>query len=180
MARKPTTSPATRGDATRTSGAKASHPKPSRRKTTREKQESGAKATSDKSTRTRSTTSPWEWVSAGIGAAIFIALVGYLVYAGLTRPEHPNPDIVATAGGVIRLESGTFLLPLTVTNLGADTGANVTVRGTLRDGSGALVEESSTTFNDAAQHSTTEGGLYFTTDPESGVLSLRVEGYADP
>ena len=125
-------------------------------------------------------TSTWEWVAAACGGTIFVALVGFLILAGLTRPERPRPDIVAHAERAVRLDSGTFLVPLSVENLGRLTGANVTVRGTLRDDGGNLIEESTTHFDFVAQQSTETGGLLFTADPGRGTLTVRAEGYADP
>jgi len=125
-------------------------------------------------------TSPWEWVAAAAGGLILLALVGFLVHAGIARPAHPEPDIVAVPGPAVRLESGAYLVPLRVENRGRMTGANVTVRGSLRDEAGALIEESTATFDFVAQHSGETGGLYFTADPGSGTLTVRTEGYADP
>ncbi|MBN9022326.1 MAG: hypothetical protein J0H08_09595 [Rhizobiales bacterium] len=166
MPRKPTTRP------TETAGK----PKPARsRKPRARTAESKAGSSAPKDL-----TSPWEWVAAALGAAILAGLVGFLVYAGVTRTEAPMPDIVATPAPPVRLGSGTYLMPLRVENLGHATGANVTVRGSLADAAGTVLEESATTFDFVAQHSVETGGLLFTADPRSGTLSVRVEGYADP
>jgi uncharacterized protein (TIGR02588 family) len=125
-------------------------------------------------------TSPWEWAAAGIGAAILATIVGYLVYEAIARPPGGQPDIVVSGEPAIPLPSGTFLVPIVVENRGHATGAGVTVSGALLDASGAVTEESAVTFDFVATHSAETGGLYFTADPGSRRLVLRVEGYADP
>ncbi len=125
-------------------------------------------------------TSAWEWVAAAIGGAILATILGFLVYEGLTSPSRSQPGIAVAGGPPVRLATGTFLVPIRVVNHGKVTGANVTVRGELRNEDGAVIEESSATFDFIAQHSEETGGLYFTADPAALRLALRVEGYTDP
>ena len=141
---------------------------------------SPAPGTEDKDQGEDSGTSAWEWVAAAIGGAILATILGFLVYEGLTSPDGSPPGIVVAGEAPVRLATGAFLVPIRVVNHGKVTGANVTVRGELRSVDGAVVEESTTTFDFIAQHSEETGGLYFTADPATLRLALRVEGYTDP
>lgn len=125
-------------------------------------------------------TSTWEWAAAAVGAAILVAIVGYLIYEAWARPPQPRPEIVASAEAPVSLADGAFLVPITVENRGHATGAGVNVSGTLLGADGAVVETSAATFSFVAQHSTETGGLYFAADPRTFRLVLRVEGYTDP
>ncbi len=125
-------------------------------------------------------TSPWEWAAAAVGAAILVAIVGFLTYESIARPPQPRPEIVANAAAPVPLAHGAFLVPIAVENLGHATGAGVSVSGTLIGPDGAVVEASTVTFSFVAQHSTETGGLYFAADPRTLRLVLRVEGYTDP
>jgi len=125
-------------------------------------------------------TSPWEWTAAAFGAAILVAIVGYLVYESIARPPQPRPEIVASAEAAVPLRNGAFLVPIAVENRGHATGAGVNVSGTLVGPDGAVVETSAVSFSFVAQHSTETGGLYFAADPRTLRLDLRVEGYTDP
>lgn len=76
----------------------------------------------------------------------------------------------------IRNEVGHYYLPITVTNEGGATGAQVTVEGRLR-GSGNE-QASATTFDFIPAHSSVEGVLIFDTEPTSA--ELRVVSYQQP
>jgi uncharacterized protein (TIGR02588 family) len=125
-------------------------------------------------------TSPWEWAAAAVGAAILVSIVGYLIYESIARPPEARPEIVASARAPVQLASGAFLVPIEVENRGHVTGAGVNVSGALVGPDGAVVEASAVTFDFIAQHSKETGGLYFTADPRTHRVELRVEGYTDP
>lgn len=125
-------------------------------------------------------TSPWEWAIAAVGGVILAAIVGFLVYEAIARPPQTKPEITATGGAAVKLASGVFLVPITVKNTGHETGAGVTVSGSLIGDGGAVIEESAVTFAFVPQHSRETGGLYFSADPGRYRLAMRVEGYTDP
>jgi uncharacterized protein (TIGR02588 family) len=141
---------------------------------------SAAVQTGESQHRTRGGTSPWEWAAATLGAAILCAIVVYLIYEGVSRPIESRPLIVVTGGEVVAFPDQGYLVPIRVENRGHTTGAGVGVSGVLLDAEGGTVEESTVTFDFVAQHSRESGGLYFTSDPRSFRLVLRVEGYTDP
>jgi uncharacterized protein (TIGR02588 family) len=128
----------------------------------------------------RGGTSPWEWAAAAVGAAILVAIVGYLIYESIVRPPEARPEIVVTGEAPVPLGDGAFLVPIEVRNRGHVTGAGVNVSGALVGPDGTVIEESAVTFGFVAQHSTETGGLYFAADPRSLRLVLRVEGFTDP
>jgi uncharacterized protein (TIGR02588 family) len=125
-------------------------------------------------------TSAWEWGVAAVGGLILAGIIGFLVYEAIARPPQTKPEITATGGEVVKLASGTFLVPITVKNTGHETGAGVTVTGALIGNDGAAIEVSAVTFAFVPQHSRETGGLYFSTDPARYRLEMRVEGYTDP
>lgn len=139
-----------------------------------------AAAQAEDATDTESGTSGWEWALAGVGAVILAGIVGFLAYEGLSSPNGAKPAIVVTGEAPVLLTTGTFLVPIRVLNEGKVTGANVTVRGELLSADGTVVEASAATFDFVAQHSEESGGLYFTADPATLRLALRVEGFTDP
>ena len=125
-------------------------------------------------------TSAWEWAAASVGAVILTAIVGFLIYEGVSRPPEARPLILVTSDPVVALTEGVYLVPIHVENRGHVTGAGVAVSGVLMGPDGGVVEESAVTFDFVAQHSSVAGGLYFTTDPRENRVVLRVEGYTDP
>jgi len=125
-------------------------------------------------------TSPWEWAVAAAGGMILSAIVGFLVYEAVARPPQTKPEITATGGEAVKLASGIFLVPISVKNAGHETGAGVTVTGSLVGDGDAVIEESAVTFAFVPQHSRETGGLYFSADPSRYRLAIRVEGYTDP
>ncbi|WP_300573406.1 TIGR02588 family protein [Phenylobacterium sp.] len=123
------------------------------------------------------TTSPLEWLVAGVGALLVVFTVGYMVQFALTRPEGP-PAVVLEVTGVSRASTG-YLVSFTATNTGLSTGAGIVVTGELSSG-GARIEASEMTLDYLPQDSERQGGLFFTQDPAAHELVLRAQGYAEP
>jgi uncharacterized protein (TIGR02588 family) len=123
------------------------------------------------------TTSPLEWLVAGIGALLVIFAVGYMVHFALTRPDGP-PAVVLEVTGVSPAGAG-YLVRFKASNTGRSTAAGVVVTGELSSG-GERVEESEMTLDYLPQESERQGGLFFTEDPDAHELVLRAQGYAEP
>jgi uncharacterized protein (TIGR02588 family) len=123
------------------------------------------------------TTSPLEWLVAGIGALLVIFAVGYMVHFALTRPEGP-PAVELEVTGVARTGAG-YLVSFKATNTGHSTGAGIVVTGALSS-EGETVEESEMTLDYLPQDSERQGGLFFTEDPAGHELVLRAQGYGEP
>ncbi|HWK88455.1 MAG TPA: TIGR02588 family protein [Longimicrobium sp.] len=121
--------------------------------------------------------SRWEWVAAAVSTAMVVAVVGYLLYQAVGKPNTP-PLLHVRADSVLRAGDG-WLVQFRVDNRGRTTAAGVGVEGTLRQGGGE-VEKSETTIDYVPSRSHRTGGLYFTRDPGRHTLELRPTGYDDP
>jgi uncharacterized protein (TIGR02588 family) len=118
-----------------------------------------------------------EWVAAGLGLLLTLAVLGYFLREGLTGNCDP-PDLSVAAEPVQAL-GGAFVLPLTVHNESRATAANVEVRGVLERG-GQVIEDRRVTFGYVPGHGGAEGGLVFTHDPRAYEVRLSADGYEDP
>lgn len=117
-----------------------------------------------------------EWIAAGVGAALIlavVALLGWEVAAGDDRP----PTFGMQSRGATPVEGG-FILEIEVENLGDRPAAQVEVEGELSSADGK--ETAGVTFDYVPGHSTRTGGLFFKSDPKAGSLELTAKGFADP
>lgn len=121
--------------------------------------------------------SPWEWVVAAIGAMLVLGAIGYLVYFAETTPMS-LPVIVLEQEPTARSGAG-YVVVVTVTNEGGTTAAAVEIEGMLSRG-GVELETAATTLDYVPRFSTRQAGLFFSSDPRDGVLTLRALGYAEP
>jgi uncharacterized protein (TIGR02588 family) len=115
-----------------------------------------------------------EWVSLAISIFLLAAVVAIVVYLWLSSSNDPARFQVER--GAVRNEAGQFYLPITITNEGDETGAQVTVEGRLIAGS--REEISTTMFDFIPGRSRAEGVLIFSSDPAAA--SLRVVSYQQP
>jgi uncharacterized protein (TIGR02588 family) len=88
-------------------------------------------------------------------------------------------DVVIQQQAIVPVQGG-YLVPIQMTNLGANSAEGLEVEGTLMDPAGNTVETSETSIDYLPPHSTTEGGLFFTEDPRQYNLQLRPKGYEVP
>lgn len=122
-------------------------------------------------------TSRIEWIAAGLGGAILVSTIGYMVYYGLTTEN--GPPVVAIEQGPVERAGAGYLVRFTARNDGQSTAAELHLSGTLRNGD-AVVERSGAVIDFLPEGSTREGGLFFTHDPSGLALELRAEGYVAP
>jgi uncharacterized protein (TIGR02588 family) len=122
-------------------------------------------------------TSLLEWVVASAGALILIAMIAYLVFYGLTKPDGP-PMIRFEAGPVDATGTG-YVVQFTVRNEGHSTASALEISGRLMQGD-SIAEESRATIDHVPEQSLRRGGLFFSRDPAPYQLVLRAEGYASP
>jgi uncharacterized protein (TIGR02588 family) len=122
--------------------------------------------------------SPWEWVIAGAGALAILSLIGFFIYQGIASEKTPV-DVVIQPQPVIPVQGG-YLVPLQLTNRGANTAEGLEIEGELTDQAGTPVETSETSIDYLPPYSTTEGGLFFTEDPRQYNLQIRPKGYEVP
>lgn len=115
-----------------------------------------------------------ELVSMIISIALLAGVVGVVIVLWLSPSSEPARFRIDRMP--IRNELGHYYLPITVTNEGDATGAQVTVEGRLA-GPGNE-QASATTFDFIPAHSSVEGVLIFDTEPTSA--ELRVVSYQQP
>lgn len=118
-----------------------------------------------------------EWIAAGLGLTLTLAVLGYSLWEGVTGAKGP-PVLTVTSGRVVATESG-YVTPIRVRNTGGETAASVEVRGELAL-AGQPPEERRATFAYVPAGGEIAGGLVFTHDPREERLALSVEGYETP
>ena len=124
----------------------------------------------------RAGTPAGEWAVAAVGAAVLLAMVGYLAWMGLVGEEGP-PALSVRVERVQPAGEG-WLVLFVAANDGPSAAATVRVRGRL--GEDSAVEESVAVLDYVPQRSERRGGLMFSRDPGAEPLELRVEGYERP
>ena len=114
-----------------------------------------------------------EWVSAALGLAIAVALLGIIGREALTSENNELPRLAVS---IERIETapGGYGAEVIVTNQAGRTAARVELAGT------AGGEVSRATIDYVPGRSQAEGGLLFRTDPRRTGLSIRVTGYQLP
>lgn len=123
-------------------------------------------------------TSPWHWAAVALGTLIVLATMGFLVWDGVQRREHPLPFITLAVDTVVAVPGG-FAVHVRAHNAGGRTAADVRLRGELTVGE-APPEGAETGIDYLPPGSDRRGGLVFSRDPGLGRLELRVVGYSLP
>jgi uncharacterized protein (TIGR02588 family) len=118
-----------------------------------------------------------EWLIGGIGVALLVSCVAFLVYQGLTDAERPGPitsivtDVIAAGDRhVVRFE---------IRNGGSQTLSNLHLSAHLLE-DGREIESARMVIDYLPGHSSREGGFYFRRDPRSFTVEIRPEGYQRP
>ncbi len=126
----------------------------------------------------RDRTAPLEWLAAGLGLILTVAMLGIVGWQASLEPDVRLPEIM------VEVRDGTARGPIHVVSIIARnrspaTAANVVIEGALlKDGS--VVERAQTTFDYVPGNSSRSGGLFFIADPSTHDLRLRALGYVDP
>ena len=115
-----------------------------------------------------------EWVSLAIASLLVLAVLGIIVVMWVSSSGE-EARFVITAGEV-RQANSLYYLPVTVSNMGDQTAADVLLEGTV--GSGEMAEISETTFTFVPGHSEQQATLVFTQEPAD--VQLRVASYQQP
>lgn len=118
-----------------------------------------------------------EWVAAGLGLVLTLAVLGYTILEGLQGEQAP-PDLSVAAGAPTPTGHG-FVVPITVSNASSATASAVEVSGRLET-PGRPPEERRASFAYVPGEGQASGGLVFEGDPRAGRLTLRAEGYEEP
>jgi uncharacterized protein (TIGR02588 family) len=122
-------------------------------------------------------TSLVEWLAAGVGAALFAAMIGYMIVVGLKETEGV-PSVRISAETPVR-QGDTFLVSFDARNEGNQTASGLVVRATLSQGE-TEIETSEVTIDYLPTGSTRSGGFFFRHDPQAYSLKLAPAGYVDP
>lgn len=114
-----------------------------------------------------------EWVAAGIGLLIALAILGSIAWQAVTSRDDPVPLLTATVDEVIPAGTG-HVVTVRVVNASGRTAASVHVEGEI-DG-----QTSSATIDYVPGHGEASAGLIVAADPRTTPLTVRVTGYEHP
>lgn len=118
-----------------------------------------------------------EWIIGGVSAVFVLAVVGFVLFSGLTSTS--SGAVLQVVPAEIEATGGSFRVTFRVVNSGYETAAAVEVEGVMEQ-EGARIETSRATIDYVPAHSRREGALLFGRDPREHRLELRAKGYADP
>jgi uncharacterized protein (TIGR02588 family) len=121
--------------------------------------------------------SRWEWVTASLGLIIVVAIVGYLVYFGVT--EHGRTPMIEIQVVDTQVTPAGHVVHFRIVNRGGATAAALRIKGELREGDRVL-EDSDTELDYVPPHSTRTASLIFKTDPTARTLEIRPSSFTDP
>ena len=119
----------------------------------------------------------WEWVVAGVGLVLVLAVLGYLVLDAVRAPDTPPAPELQVLG--VEAQGGRFLVRFRAHNRGSRTAEQLKVVGTLAQG-GRTLEEADTQLDFLPGGSSREGGLFFQADPRTLQLDLQARSYLRP
>jgi uncharacterized protein (TIGR02588 family) len=122
--------------------------------------------------------SMWEWVAAAIGAALVIAVIGFLTYRAIVARADPYPRLSVSVDSIIGYGDG-YIVEFRAENAGGAPVADLLVQGRISSDTG-VVEESEVTIDFVPPESSQRGGLLFTKDPRAYRLEVRPAGYDRP
>jgi uncharacterized protein (TIGR02588 family) len=120
-----------------------------------------------------------EWAVFGLGLALVLAAAGLVTYDAVTTGE--GPPVLRLELGAPRPVQGvdrTFLVPVTVRNLGSQSAEGVEIEVDLDTPAGH--ETAGYTIAFVPRRSLRRGWVAFREDPRTGRLSGRVLGYEQP
>lgn len=121
-------------------------------------------------------TSALEWIAAGVGLALLLAVLGVIGREALAGESSQPASIAVVPTKFVALDHG-YLVEFEAINRSSATAAAVTIEGKVE--SGADPETATATLDYVAGHARSKGGLFFTQDPR-GRLQLRALGYQEP
>ncbi len=117
-----------------------------------------------------------EWSVFGISALLVLGMLGYLVYNGATSTS--SPPLLSVSVGQGEQHGAQYLVPITVSNAGSQTAEAVQVTLTLTGTQPS--EVSSVQLNYVPRGSQRQAWVTFHSDPHSGSIEARIEGFAQP
>lgn len=118
-----------------------------------------------------------EWILGGLGAALVLFALGFLIYVGESKTDRTG-GVEVTVDQISRVEGG-YLVQFSARNAGTRTLADVRVRARLMEGETQL-ENAEVVLDYLPGRSTARGGFYLQSDPAQYALRLRAESYREP
>lgn len=122
--------------------------------------------------------SPLEWIAAGIGALVLLAMLGLIGVQAL-RPAEKEPPRLEVRPGALVSARGQHVVTVEVVNDSPQAAGSVEIEGVLKRGEEEL-ETSSASLAFVPGHSKRSAGLIFTKDPRTLTLEVRATGYEEP
>ena len=119
-----------------------------------------------------------EWIAAGVGLIVTLALFGVIGKEALEGPDRRPPDLVTPVERTTPVTES-WVVEVVVANRSPATAAQVVVEGNLLQ-NGEVTATGKATFDYVPGHSEVHGGLILSEDPSAGELRLRALGYAKP
>lgn len=118
-----------------------------------------------------------EWITAGVGLALALGAIGFLVWEGLFVADK-TPLLSARAGAVAQTAHG-YVVDIEVRNDSHVTASAVQVEGVLPESAGAPEETATLTIDYVPGKGRRDGSMIFRRDPRGG-LTVQVRGQVDP
>ena len=119
-----------------------------------------------------------EWIAAGIGLVLTLAMLGFIGWQAWKSTGEERPAIKVDVLRIVPSADG-WLVEVAAQNLSAATAAAVQIEGELLDGE-RVIATSQVTLDYVPGNSERRGGLFFREDPEAHGLKVRALGYAEP
>lgn len=119
-----------------------------------------------------------EWISAGVGLLLTLAVLGALAWEGLTGSNGAPPAIEIAVSRITPVRAG-YVVEVELHNRSSATAAAVEIEGKLTR-SGGDAATSTATVDYVPGDSTRNAGLFFRDDPRRHQLELRALGFAEP
>ncbi len=119
----------------------------------------------------------WEWILAAIGLVLVGAVIGTALYKAVIQEQSP-PGFVASVESIAIVPNG-YMVAFRLRNVGTQTAAGLQLEANLEN-AGQIVETSTVELAYVPGGSERSGGLFFSKDPNSHSIKIRVLGYENP
>ena len=120
-----------------------------------------------------------EWTSLGISLAILLGVAGMVIYLYVTDDNRQPIIEIVPLYAEVRHDGEVYYLPVTVTNTGDETAANVQVRGELQSQSGPP-ETAEFEIEYLAGEATASGTMVFGEEPTTDTLKVLPVSFQEP
>ena len=116
-----------------------------------------------------------EWISAGIGLALMLIVLGVIAWDALLGER--SPAVIEVRLVAVHQTPYGFVAQIEAINHGGAAATQVEVSGTL--GNSGAPDAAEATFDYIPEKSSARGALVFAKDPRAGGLVLRARSYVD-